>query len=100
MAEGKVITRQLRALVFGRVQGVNFRAYTSRKAHDLGLTGWVRNLSDGSVEAVAEGEQSALEAFLEYLCAGPSSASVSCVEAQWGEESGTFDYFQIKYTPF
>lgn len=63
-------------VVHGRVQGVFFRAETQRAATDLGITGWVRNRSDGSVEATVEGDESAVEQMIDWLGYGPARAHV------------------------
>lgn len=76
----------LRALVRGRVQGVNFRQFVYTRAGFLRLTGYVSNLDDGqTVEVVAEGLRADLEQLLEYLHEGPRSARVDSVEVAWGE---------------
>lgn len=93
MAEAK---RQLHAIVHGRVQGVNFRYYTLQTANQLGLTGWVRNLPDRTVEVVAEGTPAALERLLAFLHAGPPSAHVTRVNAEWRAATGAFDRFEIR----
>ena len=76
---------ETRAHVFvsGRVQGVFFRAETSRLARSRGLAGWVRNLPDGRVEAVFEGPRWAVESMLEWVRAGPRGAAVRSVEVSW-----------------
>lgn len=89
--------QRLHAIVHGMVQGVNFRAYTVREAQRLGLTGWVRNRPDGTVETVAEGPREALEAFLEFLFTGSPSASVDKVTPTWGQATGEFDDFRVRY---
>jgi acylphosphatase len=89
--------RRLHAVVHGRVQGVNFRAYTIRQADDLGLCGWVRNVRNGTVETVAEGEQGQLNSFLAFLQVGPPSAIVSQVEADWQAATGEFTEFRVRY---
>lgn len=66
----------------GRVQGVFFRGATQEQAQRLGLAGWVRNLPDGSVEAVLEGPQGAVEALLAFLAQGPPAARVEGLEQQ------------------
>jgi acylphosphatase len=87
----------LRAFVRGRVQGVGFRAYVQRRAGELGLKGFARNLSDGAtVEVVAEGERPALEALLAALRIGPSGASVERVDASWGEATGASSRFETR----
>ena len=66
--------------VTGRVQGVFFRAWTQELANNLGLRGWVRNRSDGSVEASAAGDEEAIRTFEKQLWEGPPSAAVDGVE--------------------
>ncbi|MEW6722624.1 MAG: acylphosphatase [Candidatus Micrarchaeota archaeon] len=88
---------RLHILVSGDVQGVFFRANAQNEARRLGLTGWVRNLEDGRVEAVAEGERNALEKFLEWCGRGPAGASVSGIESEWLAYQGEFRDFSIRY---
>jgi acylphosphatase len=76
-------------VVAGRVQGVFYRQSAVEEARRLGLDGWVRNLPDGRVEAEAEGERAAVEAFLAWCRSGPPSARVEGVSTTWGEPSGT-----------
>jgi acylphosphatase len=87
--------QRLHAQVFGHVQGVNFRFYTRLTALQIGVRGWVRNRSDGSVEVVAEGTSVQLEDMLKFLNRGPESASVSRVETNWITATGEFADFQI-----
>lgn len=75
--------RALHVRVVGRVQGVFFRASTQREASALGLAGWVRNLPDGSVEALFVGERSACERALAFVRTGPPGARVDRVEVRW-----------------
>lgn len=89
--------QRLSATIRGQVQGVNFRAYTARKGRELGLTGWVRNRSDGSVETVAEGERAALQSFLDFLHVGSPSAKVTNVDVTWQMATGEFDDFRVSY---
>jgi DNA ligase D-like protein (predicted 3'-phosphoesterase) len=72
----------IRAVVRGRVQGVGFRDAAVRRAHELGVMGWVRNAEDGSVLVHAEGEEAAVEELAEFLREGPSGAAVSEVEVE------------------
>lgn len=72
--------RVVRARISGRVQGVGYRIWTRGEAVRLGLTGWVRNESDGSVSAVIAGADSAIAAMVERLWQGPRGAAVSKVE--------------------
>ncbi len=90
------ITR-LAAHITGLVQGVNFRWYTQRRAHELGLVGYVRNEPDGSVSFVAEGDRAALDRLLDFARTGPSSAVVENVETEWSAPTGEFHRFEIRY---
>jgi acylphosphatase len=74
------MTKSLRVVVSGRVQGVWFRAWTEQQAKALGLDGWVRNRRDGSVEAVISGDAAAVEAMVKALAKGPELARVDKVE--------------------
>jgi acylphosphatase len=80
----------------GRVQGVYFRASTLEKARQLGLTGWVMNCPDGSVEAVAEGTRSKLDELISWCHHGPPGAQVKKVHTIWESAKNTFDSFRIK----
>ena len=90
---------QLRAhvIVHGRVQGVWFRASTKDEADRLGVTGWVRNLPDGSVEAVFEGDKKKVEEIVGWCHRGPSGANVSKVEIVWEPYRSEDSYFDIRY---
>jgi acylphosphatase len=77
-----------RVVVRGRVQGVFFRVETRERARSLGLSGWVRNASDGSVEAVFEGDRERIESMLAWCRHGPSLARVDEVQAEWEEPVG------------
>ncbi len=90
--------RRLRAVLQGRVQGVGMRHFVQERAHDLRLTGFVRNLRNGDVEVVAEGEQGALEALLVGLRQGPRSAHVENVVTVWSPATGKFTGFRIAGT--
>jgi len=89
-------SQRAHAFISGRVQGVNFRAATRAKARELGLTGWARNLPDGRVEAVFEGETDALETMLAWCHQGPPPARVKRVEVDWEAYEGGFDGFSIR----
>jgi len=88
---------RLRAIVRGRVQGVGFRYFTQREANALGLTGYVRNRWDGSVEVVAEGPRQALERLLARLRVGPRSAYVQGVSVEWQAPTGEFRFFNVRF---
>jgi acylphosphatase len=85
------------AVVYGRVQGVFFRGFVSRRARALGLTGYVRNLPQGGVEVRAEGESEKLEELVEHLRVGPPGARVERVEVNWSEPTGGLSHFEIRY---
>jgi len=87
----------VQVVVYGRVQGVFFRAFASRQAKALGLTGYVRNLSGGAVEVQAEGERTQLEELIGYLKVGPPAAKVERVITNWSEHTGSYSGFGIKY---
>jgi len=84
-------------IIYGRVQGVFFRDFAKKAADALHLTGWVKNLEDGSVEVVAEGDKTHLKEFVSKCEDGPAIANVSDVEVKWGEYQGRFEGFFIKY---
>ncbi|HIE08430.1 MAG TPA: acylphosphatase [Armatimonadetes bacterium] len=88
---------RMRAIVKGIVQGVGYRFFVEDRAYELGLTGYVRNLPDGTVEVVAEGDKEVLELLLEHLRRGPRSARVTDVEVEWGEVTGEFKDFRIRF---
>jgi acylphosphatase len=75
-------------LVSGRVQGVSYRASTRDAARERGVDGWVRNLADGRVEAVFEGEESAVEEMIEWTHTGSPAADVESVDAEYGDPEG------------
>ena len=81
--------------VRGRVQGVWFRAFTRETAEKLDVTGWVRNLPDGSVEALAEGDEAAIREFLDALREGPPLARVVDVQVETQEPANEFEKFEI-----
>jgi acylphosphatase len=90
--------QRLTALVRGRVQGVGFRAFASRRARSLGLSGYARNLGDyRTVEVVAEGKRSALEELLAVLRRGPVGSHVDDVEAHWSPAQGELGPFDVRY---
>lgn len=88
------ITKRLQ--ISGRVQGVGFRVYMERKARQLGVTGWVRNRRDGSVEATVQGTPEAVDTIIAWARRGPSSAMVSDVKITEG--SGEYAGFETRPT--
>lgn len=89
--------KRLHAFIRGEVQGVFFRSTTYQWGNSLGLKGFVRNLPDGRVEVVAEGPEAKLKELLENLQAGPPSAHVEKVDAQWEEARSEFSSFEVRY---
>ena len=89
--------RRVRLQIVGVVQGVSFRWAMERQARRLGVAGWVRNRRDGSVEAVAEAEEPALQLLLAWAHDGPPGAVVSRVDAEWSDATGEFFGFEIRH---
>lgn len=88
-----------RAHVFvgGTVQGVFFRSETQSEARKRDLKGWVRNMPDGRVEAVFEGEETSVKALVEFCRRGPPGAIVTDVEVRWEDYKGEFDTFDMRH---
>jgi acylphosphatase len=84
-----------RAVVWGRVQGVGFRQQAVGEAQRLAITGWVRNLPDGRVEVLAEGEKEAVEALVAWCRKGPRLAKVDETRISWEPHRGEFAEFRI-----
>ncbi|MFW6114719.1 MAG: acylphosphatase [Thermodesulfobacteriota bacterium] len=84
-------------IIEGRVQGVFFRDTTRREANRLGLTGWVKNRFDGSVEVVAEGPKERVDELVAWCHQGPPAAKVSNVQKMEEEYAGEFDTFRIVF---
>ena len=90
------MTVTVRVSISGRVQGVGFRYYTLREARRRGVHGWVRNRSDGTVEAMLQGSREAVDGLLAWARTGPPSARVSDVEVSEGE--GEYTSFEQRAT--
>jgi acylphosphatase len=88
---------RLHAVVHGYVQGVGFRAHTQRIAAQHKLTGWVRNRWDGTVETIAEGPRPIILEFERFLHRGPMAATVERVDVTYGDATGEFSGFNIRY---
>jgi len=88
---------RVRLIVEGRVQGVWFRDSTRTQAKNLGVNGWVKNRSDGSVEVLAEGPEDGVEKLIEWCHEGPSYARVGRVEVTREEWQGEFKTFDIVF---
>ncbi|MBC15868.1 MAG: acylphosphatase [Desulfovibrio sp.] len=84
------------AVIHGKVQGVWFRAWTRDIARELGVAGWVRNLPDGSVEALAQAEKGVLHQFIARLHDGPPLARVTEVVVKSGDKETVFDSFDVR----
>ncbi len=91
-------TMRLHAIVEGRVQGVGFRYFVEDRAVSLGVTGWVRNRWDDTVEVVAEGDRQVLEKLLKALQRGPAAAYVSDVKVDWTPATGEYSGFYVRGT--
>jgi acylphosphatase len=89
--------RRVHLVITGRVQGVFYRASTRDEAVRRGLTGWVRNLPDGGVECVAEGEEGALHGLVAWCQEGPPAARVDHVDERWSEARGELASFRVTY---
>ncbi|MDN5332210.1 MAG: acylphosphatase [Tepidanaerobacteraceae bacterium] len=89
--------KRVRALIYGLVQGVGLRYSVQRKASQLGLTGFVKNLPDGSVELVAEGEEDLINELIEYIKTGIRWARVEKVDLEWSEWEGKYRRFDIAF---
>lgn len=83
--------------ISGRVQGVFYRAFTEEAARSNGLTGWTRNLPDGRVEAVFEGERDSIDQAVSACREGPPAARVDDIEVRWEDVRGEFGSFSVRY---
>jgi len=81
----------------GRVQGVGFRLTAEETAKRFGVGGWVKNLRDGRVELVAEGEKNTIIRFLEEVRMGPMCKFIREVDVTWSPSASEFDEFEIRY---
>jgi acylphosphatase len=86
-----------RVVFRGRVQGVYFRAHCHEKAGELGLRGYVRNVRDGSVEAVFEGERTAVEECIEWNATRQPNARVERADVTWEAPTGEFAGFEVRH---
>lgn len=84
-------------IISGRVQGVFFRAETQRAVHGTGVTGWVRNRPEGTVEAIFEGPDPAVNEAVAWCHTGAPMARVTEVQVRWEDYTGEFDAFDITY---
>lgn len=98
MSQKENANARLHAIVEGRVQGVSFRYFVEQNAIALGLTGWVRNCWDGTVEVMAEGDRQALDKLLAALQRGPRASFVTNVKPTWSSATGEFTGFRVRMT--
>lgn len=87
---------RVRAVIHGRVQGVGFRFHTLREALQAGLSGWVRNLPDGSVEALFEGDEAQIRLMLDWCRSGPRFANVTHLSERWEHGESEYTGFSIR----
>ncbi len=87
--------KEVYCLVYGDVQGVSYRQYAREKARALGVTGYAKNMEDGTVEVVAQGPEETLRNYLGFISAGPETAQVESINVSWGpideEKFSSFD---------
>jgi acylphosphatase len=94
---GENMKARAKVLISGRVQGVLFRARAMQKAVQQSVNGWVRNLPDGRVEAVFEGEKDAVDTMVDFCREGPRGAMVIGVDVKWESFTGEFKDFKIRH---
>jgi acylphosphatase len=85
--------KEVYCVVHGDVQGVFFRQFAKEKADSLGVFGYAKNMEDGTVEVVAQGEESTLKALLESISAGPETAQVESLNVMWGKVEEPYTKF-------
>jgi acylphosphatase len=88
---------EIQCIITGKVQNVRYRDYVQTSATELGLTGWVRNMPDGTVAVCAQGLPDTLKAFVEYLHEGSLQAKVEGVSVEWKTARKLFDEFSILF---
>ncbi|MDE2025872.1 MAG: acylphosphatase [Patescibacteria group bacterium] len=89
--------KQVHLLITGFVQGVGYRKFVRHEARKRGITGWVRNLKDGSVEALAVGIEVQLKELIAECYKGPFLSQVDNIHEEWEEEHETFEEFSVKH---
>lgn len=97
MRRGHALKKRLSVFWSGHVQGVGFRYTAESAALELKLTGWVRNLPDGRVEALLEGPEKGLHAFLDRMAEGPMRHYIQGAQIRWEEPTGEFDDFRVRF---
>ncbi len=89
--------KRIHLIISGDVHGVGYRVWAKKQAKDLGISGWVKNRDDKSVELVAEGQQTELEALIKRCKRGPDVAWVERVDVQWLPPTGEYMIFEVLY---
>ena len=89
--------KRVRVRIEGRVHGVFFRYTTHKRANTLGLTGWVKNKEDGSVEVLIEGDEKKVQELIDWCHIGPIIAKVTSVEINEEKYTGEFSSFEIQH---
>jgi acylphosphatase len=89
--------KRLHIYYSGTVQGVGFRFTAEAVANELGLGGWVKNLRDGRVEVLCEGEEAALISFINKMKNGPMKHYITSAEIEWGESINQFENFAVRF---
>lgn len=87
--------KRLHLKIYGRVQGVYYRSSAQDTARELGLSGWAKNMPDGTVETVVEGLEEQLKEYIEWCKIGPSAARVDKILETWEEPIGEFKGFNV-----
>ena len=90
------MNKEVRLIISGVVQGVFYRASAQAQARKLSLTGFVRNLPEGTVELIAQGEEADLKRFIDWCSKGPSGARIDHIEVEWKELETKFNSFNIR----
>lgn len=92
-----VLRKQVEGTIRGRVQGVGFRYFAQQVASELGVSGWVKNNYDGSVEFLAQGNAEEIDAFLRNLSRGPASASVQDMRVRESSSTREYTSFNVRF---
>ena len=90
------MNKRVHLIITGRVQGVWYRSYTKDKAQKIGLTGWIRNLENGDVEAIFEGEEKAIEEMIVWCYSGSPLAEIDDIQTMYEKFSDEFEEFTIQ----
>jgi len=88
---------QIHLFITGQVQGVFFRSQAKQKARSLGITGWIKNLPNGQIEAVAQGDQNKIKQFIDWCEQGPQLAQVEKVEIKTEQYQSEYQDFEVRY---